>query len=159
MTKATGTAVSINVSVARYSFLPRFSRSDGSGACSLDWTYYTQTETDTGSRLRVGGPTTAECLLSWDYITSSDNPSVWVVTRDSDGAVIGIAEAEDPPPGGTAALSAPVDEDGNELAGYTVINVGLPSLTVIEAMYAAMPVAERVAAMSCTGAYVEGGAG
>ena len=92
----------------------------------------------------------------WDYFTASDTPSVWAVTQDSDGTVVSLWESEDPASIGdtVAPLSVPLDENNDPLPGYTVVNVGLPALTVIEALYATLTATERTAALTCTGDYV-----
>ena len=42
-----------------------------------------------------------------------------------------------------ARVSVPSDDDGNPLTGYTVVNVGLPTLTVIEGAYGGLTSAQR----------------
>ena len=85
------------------------------------------------------------------YLTSSDNPSLWVVL-DATGIVTSLWEAEDPISTGDTVPPLGTDEPG-----HTVVDVGLPSLAVIESVYtAALTSDQRTAALTCTGDYVTG---
>ena len=80
------------------------------------------------------------------YMTASDDPSIWVVL-DAAGIVTSMWEAEDQPDG------TPLGAD----PGQTVTNVGLPTLAVVEALYAdTLTETQRSAALNCTGDYVTG---
>ena len=80
------------------------------------------------------------------YMTASDDPALWVVL-DAAGIVTSVWEAEDQPD------STPLGAD----PGQTVVNVGLPSLAVIEALYTdTLTAPQRTTALSCTGDYVTG---
>ena len=82
---------------------------------------------------------------------------MWAVTRDSDGVVVALRESEDVT--ADAPVSVPYDDDEDNpmpLPGYEVVNVGLPTLTVIEALYRGLTATVRTAALSCTGDYVTG---
>ena len=84
---------------------------------------------------------------------SSDTPSIWVVL-DAGGIVIGMWENEDPltPGDTTPPLEVPEDQ-----LDATVVNVGLPTLAVITAVYTSdLTADQRTAALSCTGDYVTG---
>ena len=119
-----------------------------------------------GATVRVSGAaqncTTSErqaLTVHWRYITSSDNPSVWVIL-DSNGVVTTVWEAEDPPE--NTPFGALEDDQGDPLPGYTVVNVGLPTFSVIEQVYAAAPLdgstrdltaAQRTAAVTASSDY------
>ena len=93
--------------------------------------------------------------MHWRYFTSSDNPSVWVVTRDSDGAIETLWESEDPISGGRAPIGVPEDESGTPLTGYTVLNVGLPTFSVTERLYTVvLTETQRETTLSTWGAYL-----
>ena len=87
--------------------------------------------------------------MTMRYLTSSDTPSLWVVL-DASGAVTDFWEAEDPISTGDTVPPLGTDEPG-----HTVVDVGLPSLAVIESVYtAALTSDQRTAALTCTGDYV-----
>ena len=86
--------------------------------------------------------------IYWDYMTSSDNPSVWVLL-DADGAFTSFWESEDPIPGALSPLGIPQDDDGNDLPGYAALDVGLPDLDVVMAISASLTSADRTASMAC----------
>ena len=71
------------------------------------------------------------------YITSSDEPSLWVVL-DASGVVVGMWEAEDPISAGDTVppLSVPTDDQDVQLVGHTVVNVGVPPDAVISTLMA-----------------------
>ena len=146
--------------VPRYSYLPRIGRNSGTRDCTLRHSYNASVST-TSARMRVNGDgngTDVTCTVNWDNATASDTPSVWVLLRDSDGTVTAMWEAEDPASIGdtVAPMSVPFDDDDNPLPGFTIINVGLPALSVIEALYATLPADQRTAALRSTGDYVMG---
>ena len=148
----------VEFDLPRYSYIPRVSRS-GNRRCQLTFRHNDPAVTTTRARIGFGAGTgNTTCVADWDNAAESDTPSVWVLLRDSDGTVTAMWEAEDPASIGdtVAPLSSPLDADDNPLPGYTVVNVGLPSLTVIEALYATLTVDQRTPALSCTGDYVMG---
>ena len=161
---ATIGAINQFVAVPQFSFSPRIYRTTSSvGECYIDIIYDNSDQaTTTKWRVRVASGT--GCVMEWDYVASSDNPSVWVVTKDSDGSVESVWESEDPAsPGDTVApISDPVDADNNPLPGYTAVNVGLPTFSVVEQVYAAAPLdgsardltaAQRTAAVTASSDY------
>ena len=90
------------------------------------------------------------------YITSSDTPSLWVVL-DTTGGVVGMWEAEDPISAGDTVppLSVPTDDLDVPLEGYSVVNVGLPTFSVIERVYTTVLTAtQRVSMLGCTNDYL-----
>ena len=164
MSISTGSSVDFEWS-HEMAFMPRVASNmtDGSNdsECSLSTTggriiYGSGTTMNRHSQLRrllqTDGLT---CTTTWAYITASDDPAVWAAYRTSDGVAIAVWEAEDSAVV-TAPIGVPADEEGNALAGYTVADVGVPTLAVITGLYQGLAVTERVAALSCTGAYVEG---
>ena len=94
------------------------------------------------------GGTSHKCctvLHDWtDYIArASDNPSVWVLLDSIATCVVVCGKPKTlARPGDTVApIGVPTDtDDGNPLPGYTVVNVGLPTFSVIEQVYSAAPV-------------------
>ena len=155
-----------DVSLNRYALLPRLSAPSnyseaicnigaepGSSSVQDGW-IFTGSSGITRIRVQVSNSTILNaCTISWDYLATSDNPSLWILLA-ADGSVGSIWESEDPA-GSVAPLSIPQDDDGNDLPGFTVVNVGLPSLPVIEALYSGLTLAQRTAALTCTGDYVE----
>ena len=142
-----------NFDIDRYAYLPRaYTTSNVPGSCTISDISGNTSPTTTSTLFRAHG--TSGCSANWDYAAASDNPSVWAVTRDSDGVVVALRESEDEP--SDTPVSVPYDDDGNELPGYTVVNVGLPTLTVIESLYRGLTATQRTAALSCTGDYVTG---
>ena len=163
---AGGTDQGRDVSLNRYAFLPRLSAPSnyGEGICNIgaepgsvgaqDGWMFTGSSGITRIRVNVSADTTLNsCTISWDYLATSDNPSLWILLA-ADGSVGSIWESEDPA-GSVAPLSIPQDDDGNDLPGFTVVNVGLPSLPVIEALYSGLTLGQRTAALTCTGDYVQ----
>ena len=104
--------------------------------------------------------TASGCQLQWDYMTASDTPSVWVVTQDSDGSIFYIWEAEDPISDGdtVAPMTGPLDDTtGEPLPGYTVVNVGLPTFSVIESVYTnVLTAAQRSTMLTAWSGYMLG---
>lgn len=90
----------------------------------------------------------------WRFFTASDTPSVWVVVSDAGGSIRSMWEGEDPISVGDTVSPLGLPEDDNDviIPGYTAVNVGLPSLAVIERLYASIP----RAALACTRDYVTG---
>ncbi len=81
---------------------------------------------------------TYNMTLYWDYVTSSDNPTVWVVIGGT-GDVYATWESEDP---------AGTDSPFGELeTGQRAVAIGLPSLAQLEALYAALTTAQQAAAL------------
>ena len=160
-------AGNVLLSINRFSFLPTVN-SNRTDSFTLRNCYLSAEGTsnpwmtsgegpDTLPRIRLGWslpivtpPLT--CTLAWDYLTNSDNPSVWILMA-SDGSVSGIWESEDPA-GSDPPMSIPQDDDGNDVPGFTVSDIGLPALPVIESLYANLPLDQRTAALTCTGDYV-----
>ena len=144
--------------IDRYAYYPRVYTSTNSGIdCSIAQILANTSTSTTSSRVLAFRRSPATCTANWDYAAASDNPSVWAVTRDADGVVVALRESEDTTT--DAPVSVPYDDDEDNpmpLPGYTVVNVGLPSLTVIEALYATLTATVRTAALSCTGDYVTG---
>ena len=95
--------------------------------------------------------------VHWDFMMSSDRPSIWVLL-DQDGVVAGIWESEDPvrTPDTISPIRVPINEDGEPSAGYSVLRVGTPTLSVVSALYAGLETSERLVALSCTADYVSG---
>ena len=118
--------------------------------------------------VRTDGSATARsgtATIRWRYLSASNHPSVWVVVSDTDGSIVSMWEGEDPISVGdtVAPIGIPtIDDDDNPdtpdttATGLSVVNVGLPSLSVIEAVYATLTATERADALSCTGDYVTG---
>ena len=129
---------------------------DNNGACTFRLESNNTNQDNLRSRWAVNW-SVGICTVQWDYMTSSDDPSVWVVL-DSTGAVVEIYEAEDPVNAGDteAPMSTPLDDDGNLLPGYTAVNVGLPSLAVISALYASTGIDERSDALNGLRGYLMG---
>ena len=155
---ATGTmgwTSTINFDLDRYAYFPRLYTSTSRELdCTIDNILSNELTSTTSTRLRVGAANSAACTANWDYAAASDHPSVWAVIRDADGVIVALRESEDTttdPP-----VSVPYDDNDNPLTGYTVINVGLPTLTVIESLYGGLTATVRTAALSCTGDYVTG---
>ena len=128
----TGTASSIRELALQWNF-----DSDQTGFGMAHW-----------NRTNASNPTSELITSVFLYMTSSDDPSVWVVL-DSAGQVIGMHEAED-----ASEAALPLDENGNVLEGNTVVNVGLPTLAVIQQVYAALDAADRTGAIERLSAYV-----
>ena len=141
--------------IDRYAYLPRSSTgTSDQSRCRIDPRSNTIAST-TSSRVSGSMTTgTDTCTANWDYVAASDNPSVWAVTRDTDGAVVALRESEDVT--ADQPVSVPYDDNDNPLPGYTVIDVGLPSLAVIELVYATLTATERTVALRSTGDYVTG---
>ena len=76
------------------------------------------------------GAATTEVEATWRYLTSSDRPSLWIVL-DATGAVTSFWEAEDPISEGDTV--APLAKE-NAITDR-VVNVGLPTFSVIERIY------------------------
>ena len=123
-----------NFDTHRYSFVPGL---QSTGNCGLNRTATTSSEVPRYVPAFCSNSWTA----NWDYVTSSDNPSVWAITKDSDSSVVAVWEAEDPasPGNTTSPISTPSDVDGNPIPGYTAVNVGVPTFSVIEQVYSAAP--------------------
>ena len=87
----------------------------------------------------------------WYYMTDSDEPSVWVIL-DATGVVVDIWEAEDPISEGdtVAPLAIPDEEDG------TVVKTGVPTLPIIQALYARLTSDQQAGALARTRDYVVG---
>ena len=82
-------------------------------------------------------------------INPSDTPSVWAQVRNSDGAIGSVWEAESPTSehDDRAPMSA--------RSGYTLVNAGVPSLPVLEAVYADILTAtERTGALANLNRYL-----
>ena len=77
----------------------------------------------------------------WRYFTSSDRPSLWVVL-DATGAVDSFWEAEDPV--SESDTVAPMTTEGT---ARRVVNVGLPTFSVIERVYATVLTEDQRAGM------------
>ena len=161
--EASTTSRVLHFNVHRYTFLPRLSSSSNPALnCNIGGNpygtdvgkyFWLHENNDSQSRLLLIGTGTVTCTVYWDYLATSDNPRIWIVMA-SDGTVGSIWESEDPA-GSDPPISVPQDAQGNDLPGFTVVNIGLPSLSVIEALYATLPLAQRTAALTCTGDYVE----
>ena len=110
--------------------------------------------TDPNSQCTGGSP----CVFHWRYMAASDTPSLWAIILDSDRSIAFLWEGEDPVSVGDtiSPFGTPEDDDGNVLSGYSHVNVGMPSLPVVEAVYAGLTATERPVALSCTGDYVTG---
>ena len=149
----------INLDTHRFSFVPRVSvaGSTNNDACLLQGikSNLSNSEVRTLWQAHRGNFAAATCTANWDYVASSDDPSIWAITQDVNGGIVALFEAEDPA-GTGPPISVPQDDDGNDLPGYTAVNVGLPSLAVIEALYGGLTATVRAAALSCTGDYVTG---
>ena len=146
-----------NFNIPRYSYLPRYSRT-GSRNVSLTFSRNSSTSITT-SRMRVaaaGNSGSGTITAYWDNASNSDTPSVWVLLRDSDGTVRSIWEAEDPASIGdtVSPISIPSDDNDIPLPGYTVVNVGLPSLAVLEALYGAMTDSQQTDAQNALDTYL-----
>ena len=153
-----GSNQDVEFNLPRYAYVPRMARTIGTGRCDQSLKTNTTSSTTT-SRILIQMRDVSvgdRCLAEWDYATSSDTPSVWALVQDSDGMVVGLFEAEDPA-GVGAPFSSPLDDDGNPLPGYTAVDVGIPSLATIQAVYTSdLTADQRTAALSCTGDYVMG---
>ena len=137
--------------VEDYAFIVR--RTSGSADCFLGQDY---DDTNSKSRWRWFdnglNPSCDNISSQWKYMASSDNPSVWVLLKP-DGLVGGMWEAEDPPSSGPA-LWPPEDADGVPLPGYTVLDIGLPTFSVIEQVYSVtLAEYQRTVAMQCSSDY------
>ena len=134
-----------------YAFVVR--RTSGSADCFLGQDFH---DTD-GARWRWFNNSLGFCnniASTWRYMASSDNPSVWVVLNP-EGLVSGMWEAEDPPSSGPA-LWPPEDVDGVLLAGYTVLDIGLPTLPVINGLFQAQSAEIRSETLTCANDYAVG---
>ena len=161
VTVVSGDKIDVLFDIARYAYLPRLAPSSGSPDCTIGLGDANSSTTITTSRavIRIRNANIGDaCTAKWDYVTSSDMPSVWALVQDSDGVVVGLFEAEDPVSIGdtVAPMSSPLDANDNPLPGYTAVNVGLPALSVIEALYATLTADQRTAALSSTADYVMG---
>ena len=157
--KISGGSVTSSSSNYVYSVVPRTFEDwmVSSGVCVI---YKISASSGARGRRKWGhAPDTSLCgsdskTAHWNYFASSDNPSVWVVTRDSDGQIESLWESEDPISGGGAPIEAPADESGTPLPGYTVVNVGLPTFSVIEQVFTTVLTdPQETAAMSCSSDY------
>ena len=113
------------------------------------WRFTSTTNTD-GSSISSNFASTIK------YITSSDTPSLWVAL-DAAGAVVGMWESEDPISAGDTVppMSVPTDDRDVPLAGYSVVNVGLPTFSVIERLYSVvLTETQRTSMLSCTNDYL-----
>ena len=130
-----------SIDVNRYTLLPVLTGQCGRVALRLD---RSASSTDapkvniveTGVLTCAGG--TFNMTLYWDYVTSSDTPTVWVVIGGT-GDVYATWESEDP---------AGTDSPFGELeTGQRAVAIGLPSLAQLEALYAALTTAQQAAAL------------
>ena len=93
------------------------------------------------------------CRIDWEYMTASDTPSVWVLL-DGDGVVAALWESEDPA-GPGSPISLPDDDAGNVLPGFSTLDIGLPTFSVIEQVYSdGLTAAQRDAMLTCTSDYL-----
>ena len=146
----------IDLSVNRYAFSPRTYRTASGGdsaRCALLQTRSHPNGSSLTTTIFLAQVGAGTCRANWDFVQASDNPSVWAMVQDSTGTVVGLFESEDPA-GTGAPFSYPFDDNGNTLPGYTVIDVGLPSLTVLEALYGDLPASQRTAAQDALDAYM-----
>ena len=86
-------------------------------------------------------------------MTASDWPAVWAIVARIPGYISGLWESEDyestAPP-----IFLPEYDDANPVTGYTVVNAGLPTLTVIGSLYTnVLTDAQETVAMSCSSDY------
>ena len=146
-----GNTGAASFTIAEYAWVPR-ATSGSNDNCVLTWRVVS------GSPMwrwvHLEDQTSCQLPSTWRYMTASDNPSVWV-ELDGLGAVTSMWESEDPPESGPA-LGVQEDASGTPLAGYTVVDIGLPTYAVIEALYQTRSMTERTDALACADAYVVG---
>lgn len=144
-----------NADLNRYSFFPRLSGTvDGTPDCRVNDNMIVALGAPANrARLRVRTSLSSgeSCTISWEFMTNSDDPSVWVALN-SEGEVVSIFESEDD--SDIAPLSVPFDSSGVPLPGYTVLHVGLPTFSVVERVYTTVLTdSERAEAMTCSSDY------
>ena len=84
--------------------------------------------------------------LYWDYVTSSDTPTVWVVIDTTSGDVYATWESEDP---------AGTDSPFGELeTGQRAVAIGLPSLAQLQTLFGALTADQHAAALDALRATV-----
>ena len=104
--------------------------------------------TDTVGRFAMDG----DCsTVRWRYLTSSDTPSIWVVSDRTTGAVLAVWEAEDPLVPGDTQTPLVADDPT-----HRVVNVGVPSLAVITTLYDALTTGAQADLITKIDAYVAG---
>ena len=83
---------------------------------------------------------------TWTYITSSDEPSIWVMIGSA-GDIVSVWEAEDPVGTGDAPL-------GDVPANHRAVNIGVPSFALLQVLYDALTVAQQQTALDALRATV-----
>ena len=104
--------------------------------------------TDTVGRFAMEGSCST---VRWRYLTSSDTPSIWVVSDRTTGAVLAVWEAEDPLVPGDTQTPLVADDPT-----HRVVNVGVPSLAVITTLYDALTTGAQADLITKIDAYVAG---
>ena len=157
---ATATGNRIVGNINRYAFHPRYYASNTS--CRL-WTVANVASSTTTTAFRgetnSGGACGAATMhqVDWDYMTASDNPAIWCIVENSTGQCVTFWGAEDPLPGNATPIGLPTAEDGATLTGYTAVDVGVPTFSVMESVYSDVLTAmQRTAALQALHAYLTG---
>ena len=118
--------------------------------------YNAQATPNLTGQINVNGSTNGKFI--WKFIAASDHPGIWVVLS-ADGTIQGIYESEDyESTESPLSLIQTTDDNGvtTTPSGQRQLNIGLPTLAVIESLYANLTASVRTAALSCTGDYVTG---
>ena len=130
------------------------STTNGIGISVAD--YNAQTTPYLTASVGINGPNRVKFI--WKFIAASDHPGIWVVLS-ADGTILGIYESEDYEKAESPlGLIQTTDDNGvtTTPAGQQQLNLGPPTLTVIQAVYGGLTASQRTAALSCTGDYVTG---
>ena len=135
LASASSTSASF-IGVHRYSFNPR---NDGPLNCEILQLAGDPDADDTMSVFQIRRiQSSTSCMAPnigttrWDYLTASDNPSIWV-RRTALGAIVAVWEAEDPPASGAAPMWLLPGETTTD----TIVSIGPPPVAALTALYAA----------------------